>query len=125
MSKVVIAQVLGVVLIVIGVLGFFNQPLLMGLFMVDTMHNIIHILTGALALFFAMQGEKGVALYGKIFTIVYGLVTLLGLISQDGSILGMMMVNGADNVLHILLTLAFGYLGFIAVSATRVSIARN
>lgn len=71
-------------------------------FEVNAWHNIVHLLSGLvlLAAFRRRGPAKTVAL---AFGVVYGVVALIGLI--DGSdVLGIIPVNGADNVLHIALS---------------------
>ena len=71
-------------------------------FEVNAWHNIVHLLSGVvlLAAFRRRGPAKTVAL---AFGVVYGVVALIGLI--DGSdVLGIIPVNGADNVLHIALS---------------------
>jgi hypothetical protein len=71
-------------------------------FEVNAWHNIVHLLSGLvlLAAFRRRGAAKAVALG---FGLVYGLVAIIGLI--DGSdVLGIIPVNGADNVLHIALS---------------------
>lgn len=120
MPKKTVLLVFGIVLLVVGVLGFVNQPVL-GIFEVNTLHNIIHILTGGLALFFATQNEPQIELFGKAFTVVYALVALTGFIMPDGNVLGLMHVNTADNLLHILITAFFAYIGFVDIKRKKVA----
>ena len=71
-------------------------------FEVNAWHNIVHLVSGLvlLAAFRRRGPAKAVALG---FGLVYGLVAIIGLI--DGSdVLGIIPVNGADNVLHIALS---------------------
>ena len=73
-------------------------------FEVNGWHNVVHILSGIvlLAAFSKRKSAKTVAL---AFGVVYGLVTIIGLI--DGNdVLGIIPVNSADNVLHLALSLA-------------------
>lgn len=101
---------LGVILVIVGIIGFFANPLL-GLFEVNAMHNLVHIITGVLAIVFAMTSESAAKNFAKVFGIIYGLVAILGIFSGSGMVLGIAL-NGADNVLHIILALIFLYLGF-------------
>lgn len=110
MAKTLV-MVLGVVFVVIGVLGFFNNPIL-GIFEVDAVHNVVHLLSGLVALFMASLGEASAKTYAKIFGLVYGLVAVLGLVMGEGKLLGLMQINNADNYLHILLTVVLLYAGF-------------
>ncbi|MCA9351564.1 DUF4383 domain-containing protein [Patescibacteria group bacterium] len=107
-------KVLGIIFLVIGVLGFIPalapQGMLLGIFEVDTVHNVVHLLSGILALVFAARGTHMAQAFSKVFGIVYGLVAIIGLMSP--TVLGLFAVNGADNILHILLAIIFLVLGF-------------
>lgn len=118
MSKSKIIQAVGVVFLLIGVLGFISDPIL-GIFDTDLLHNLVHILSGVAALVLG-KNEDGATLYGKVFAVVYGLVTVLGFLlpGGEGSILGLLPVNMADNVLHLLLTAVFAYVGFVPTKRT-------
>jgi hypothetical protein len=72
-------------------------------FEVNGWHNLVHLASGLLLLFAWRRGglARTVALG---FGLTYGLVALIGLI--DGNdVLGIIPVNGPDNVLHIGLSL--------------------
>jgi hypothetical protein len=110
-----VAMWVGVVVLVVGLVGFVS-PLVpdgkvLGLFLVDPLHNVVHILTGALAILAARSSEASVRTYFKVFGVVYALVTVLGLTTGTG-LLGLLPVNAADNVLHLVLALLFLYYGF-------------
>lgn len=103
----------GIVLLVVGILGFIpgitKSGMLLGIFQVDTLHNVIHLLTGIIALFCA--GSVSLAkTYFKIFGVVYALVAILGIVGS-GTVLSMMM-NGADDILHVLIAIIALVLGF-------------
>jgi hypothetical protein len=114
MSNKTLVTVFSVVLIAIGLLGFVNNPVL-GLFEVNLAHNLVHLLSGVLGFVLLMQGETGAVLFGKIMTVVYGAVTVLGflLVPSGGLLLGLVQVNSLDHGLHLLLTVVFAYVGFI------------
>jgi hypothetical protein len=112
------AMAVGVVFLLIGVLGF--TPLafdsdgvkkLLGLFEVDATHNLVHILSGLVFLVASQKGSWSRMAF-QAFGVVYALVTLLGFLVGDGKVLGLFHVNGADNLLHLVLAVAFLYLGF-------------
>lgn len=103
-------SVFGVILLLVGIIGFFNDPIF-GVFEVDTMHNIVHLLTGILALIFAGKGEGPAKTFSKVFGIIYLIVTVVGFVQGD-SVLGIISVNSADNYLHVLLTIVFLAIGF-------------
>lgn len=92
-----VTRLLGVVLLVVGLLGFVMESPLLGLFEVDTVHNLIHLASGVVALLVA-GSRSGARMYLIVFGLVYGLVAVLGYTS--GSVLGLFTVNGADNLLH-------------------------
>ena len=73
-------------------------------FEVNGWHNVVHLLSG-LVLLAAFSKRKPAKTVALAFGIVYGLVTLIGLI--DGNdVLGLIPVNPADNILHLALSLA-------------------
>lgn len=109
----VVASVLGIGLIIAGVLGYtsFFAPngMLLGIFAVDHMHNMVHIISGIIALVSAIN-EKYARLYLQIFGVIYGLVAALGF-TMTGNVL-MMHMNMADNFLHLAIALVALYFGF-------------
>ena len=103
------------VFILIGLLGFVPaltpHGLLLGIFRVDTMHNLVHLLSGIVAGAAALSGNrKYIRMYFKIFGCVYLLVTILGFALGGNLIL--FMVNMADNVLHLLIAASALAIGF-------------
>lgn len=96
--------ILGLVLLVVGILGFVLPSPLLGFFEVDTMHNVVHILSGVVGLWAASTGYQYSRLFLMIFGIVYGLVAVFGF--MGGSVLGLFMVNMADNYLHAAIAVA-------------------
>ena len=107
-------EIFGYVFILIGILGFIPaltpDGFLLGLFMVNGVHNVVHILSGALAVYFAKQTDKQASLFAYTFAAVYALVTLLGF--TTGTLFGLMGLNPADNWLHVVFTLVFIYIGY-------------
>lgn len=108
-----VASIFGIAFIVAGVLGYssFFAPngMLLGIFAVDHMHNMVHIISGVVALVSALN-EKYARLYLQIFGVVYGLVAALGF-TMNGNVL-MMHMNMADNFLHLAIALIALYFGF-------------
>lgn len=118
-----IALIWGIVFVLIGILGFIpgistkddgmGMRLLLGLFMVNGVHNIVHLLTGVASLASA-GSEKTARLYFQAFGVVYALVTIIGFIIGSGHyVLGFIPVNMADNFLHLAIALVALYFGFI------------
>jgi len=110
-----LSWVFGIILIIIGVLGFIkaasSSGLLFGTFSLDTMDALIYIATGALAIVAARQGAFRTRLYFKVFGIIYALITVLGFI-QGNAVLGLMVVNTPDNVLNLVIALVALWAGF-------------
>jgi hypothetical protein len=89
MAKTV-CKILGVVFLLVGIAGF-AAPTLMG-FHLGPAHNLVHIVSGAIALYFGFGGSLSGA---KGFCLIFGIVYLaLG-------IFGMTMGAGADRMLEI------------------------
>ena len=111
--------VLGVVFLVIGLLGFINNPIL-ALFAVNGLHNLVHILSGILALIFAFQPEASARKFALWFGIVYAVVAVLGFIAPS-FMSNLLMVNMSDNVLHVLLAIVLIALGSMKSSSAMSS----
>ena len=102
------AKVAGLTLFVIGVLGgipsIAPNGMLFGIFMVDSYHNLFHILSGLVLLAAGMSANWDVSRRIVLFfAAVYGLLTVMGFLSPHGIVFGMPM-NMADNVLHLTVT---------------------
>ncbi len=114
------AYVFAAVFLLVGILGFvpaltpkddMGMPLLLGLFMVGVIHNIIHLASGVAALLAARSSEAYASLYFKVFGAVYAVVTIVGFVQKD-TVLGLIHVNLADNLLHLAIAAATLALGF-------------
>jgi hypothetical protein len=115
------ATLVGGVLVIAGIIGFFysasfgspgNVDDVFGILAVNAWHNIVHILTGAIGLLVAGYAARQYALW---LGIVYLAVAIWGFILGDGgNILGFLPVNTEDNFLHLIL----GLLGLGAYAAT-------
>ena len=111
--------VVGATIVVVGLLGFLAEATFdtsagsdpgavdgenFILFEVNGWHNVVHIASGLFLL--ALAGKHRTARTAALaFGGIYAVVMVIGLI--DGhDVLGLIPVNPADNVLHILLTVA-------------------
>ena len=111
--------IIGATLVLVGLLGFLAEATFdtsagsdpgavdgenFILFEVNGWHNVVHIASGLFLL--ALAGRHRTARTAALaFGGIYAVVTVIGLI--DGhDVLGVIPVNPADNVLHILLTVA-------------------
>lgn len=119
-----IAIVFGILIFLAGVLGFFPQftpdGMLLGIFHVNTLHNIIHIATGIVAFLCGMCCSNSARWFFKIFGIVYTLVALLGFYYGDVPILGLIANNFADTILHLIIGVGSLILGFCCCCSTCV-----
>lgn len=117
----------GMIVLVVGVLGFIpgitqmnsnGSNYLLGLFAVNGVHNLVHILTGVVALAAGLSGRTDYArAFFLVFGIVYALVTIVGFI-QGNTVLGIIPVNGWDNLLHVLITVVSFAVYFASASST-------
>lgn len=105
-----VTWILGIVLVLVGVAGFFTNGMLL-VFQVDTVHNIVHLLSGVVGIAAAASGDKYSRLYLILFGLVYGLVTVVGFVNA-GDILGLFTVNDADNYLHAAIAVVSLGVGF-------------
>ncbi len=92
--------ILGVVLTLVGIAGFFTGSNMLLVFEIDPIHNVIHLLSGVVALAAASSGYTYARMYLIVFGLVYAAVTVLGF-AMNGDILGLIHVNMADNYLHL------------------------
>ena len=130
-----ICIVLGVVFLLAGLLGFI-MPRLAGLHL-SPAHNVIHIVSGAAALYFGLARSRSEA---RLFAITFGLVyVLLGItgfwLGTNDSIVqaehggqdvgmsesqvfrpipGVLVFGKIDHILHLLLGAAFLAAGFVS-----------
>ncbi|MGH4000157.1 MAG: DUF4383 domain-containing protein, partial [Pseudonocardiaceae bacterium] len=107
------ALVLGVVLVAVGVAGFFwgssfavgtgagvEQGFLLGILAVNGWHNLVHLVTGAIGL--AVAGSyAGARAYALVLGVVYALIALLGFTAaSDDALIGLIAINTEENILH-------------------------
>ncbi|MEK7330831.1 MAG: DUF4383 domain-containing protein [Candidatus Eisenbacteria bacterium] len=106
------AMLLGVVLLVVGIWGWATGGHAHNLmcFGVNMNHNLVHLLSGALALGCALGSGRYARLYLMVFGTVYGLVAVLGFLSV-GTVVEMLNLNMADNLLHIAIAAACLWVG--------------
>jgi hypothetical protein len=71
MAKTV-CKILGVIFVIVGAAGFI-APTLLGAHL-NLAHNLVHIISGAVALYFGFAGSAGAA---RGFCIIFGIVYLL------------------------------------------------
>jgi hypothetical protein len=114
------ALVIGIVFLLVGILGFILNPTegsLLGIFAVNIEHNLIHVLVGVLGIAAALTGWP--RLYAQALGVVYLLVGILGFVpglAPDGMLLGLVHINLADNLLHLVVGAAAAIVGFMPLA---------
>ena len=121
-----IATILGIVFLLIGIAGFV-MPGLLGAHL-SLAHNIIHLVSGAIALWLGLKGTPQAA---KTFCIVFGAVYLLlgvaGFVAGQGEsrmltvIPGQLELGTMDHVLHVI----FGAIFLVGGLTTKTVVVRN
>ena len=101
--------VLGLVLVLVGIVGFFMDPIVF--FDVNAAHNVVHLLSGAVALIAASNGHAASRMYLIVFGLVYAAVTVLGFMNVQ-MVVDLLEINAADNVLHLAIATACLAVGF-------------
>lgn len=108
----IVGGTLGVVYLAIGIAGFFlDQPAgaefagregsdLFGLFQVNNLHNVVHIVIGAVLLLGALAGHAAARSANLLVALAYLAVGLIGIFAEDSD-LNVLALNGADHVLHL------------------------
>src|SRR5688500_9563736 len=118
------AMILGVVFVLVGVLAFIpglNRPdpvgapelsvtgpghgYLLGLFHVNVLHNLVHIIFGILGIIMARNAANAV-LYCRIVAVAYGLLHIMGLVPGLNTTFGLITFPGTTVLLPPVITLA-------------------
>ena len=106
-----IASLVGVVFILVGIVGFL-QPHLLGAHL-GTVHNVIHLVSGAVSLYFGTKGTLGQArTFCIVFGLVYGLLGVVGFVVGELSLPGPLMLGKIDHCIHVLIALLYLIGGF-------------
>jgi hypothetical protein len=112
--QVTVAMLFGAVLALVGVLG----PVLGGangeliVFGRNYLHDAVHLLSGVAGLAAGYAaGGKYAGDYNRALGVTYLLVTVLGF-ALTGLMADLLAINFADNVLHLVLAVAFLGVGF-------------
>ncbi len=114
----------GVVYALVGILGFipgitvpatrFNavpgEGLLLGIFAVNVVHNLAHLLLGAALIGGGLAAARAIAV-NKGLTVVFLILTVASFIAP---LVEGVNLNPPDTILHLTSALLTGYLGFMA-----------
>lgn len=113
-----IAYIYGVFFLLIGILGFVPavapNDLLFGYFHVNGLHNIVHLVTGAVALGVGYYSYKcwNPRTFFQVFGVIYAIVAILGFWFGNAPIMGIAN-NIPDAVFHAVVALVSLYFGFV------------
>ena len=111
----------GVIFVTVGILGFVpgvtEGEHLLGIFHVNAAHNAIHIVTGVLALIAGAASTHAARTFFRVFGLIYALVAVLGFVSGDQPIFGIISNNAADTWLHVAIAAVSLLLGFAVKEA--------
>lgn len=126
MSTKTAALLFGIVFAVVGILGFMPAPpppdapplavehghgMALGMFPVNTLHNIVHLLFGVLG-FAAWSGGWG-RRYFQLVAVSYAVLTVFGMIPGANTTFGLIPLWGNDVWLHAVIAAASAYFGFV------------
>ncbi|MET1053143.1 MAG: DUF4383 domain-containing protein [Mycetocola sp.] len=123
-----LATVFGAVYLLVGLLGFAvtggvsfiatEGNLLLGLFAVNPLHNVAHLLIGAALL---IAGLSNVAAAKSVNTVVGAVYLLLGIVGffLVGTALNILALNTADHFLHLASAIVLLGVGLAADKSVR------
>jgi hypothetical protein len=118
-----VATISGVVFILVALLGFtpvgmpFMQmggtsPMLLGMFPVNALHNVVHMLFGVWGLVAGRSAARSVV-YALGSGAAYLALGVMGLFTD--TLLGVVPIGGYDVVLHLVLAVVLAGFGFWAM----------
>jgi hypothetical protein len=107
------AGAVGAVFIVIGLLGFtvsgghsiagHDGGQLLGLFQVNSLHNLVHVAVGAVMVAAAIAGTRAARSANTLVGAAYLVLGVAGLFVTGDNPLNIIALNGADNGLHLVI----------------------
>jgi len=111
-----VAQVFGVIFVLIGIVGFFYAPgmemgMLLGIFPVNLLHNVVHVLLGVWGIM-AARSFAGAKSYAQLVGLIYLVLALVGFMDPTG--FGLVPLGETDVWLHAVLGIVLGYFGVTA-----------
>jgi hypothetical protein len=110
MAKTV-CKILGVIFVLVGIVGFAKMDLLGA--HLSLPHNLIHIVSGGIALYLGFAGTPGAArAFCLIFGIVYLLLGVFGWFLGSGEehlfhVGSLLTLGMVDHIIHVLLGVIF------------------
>lgn len=112
MGPKTIVSTLGVILVLLGLLGFVLGSPLFGMFEVNNALNFFHLITGILALIIVGMGEGATLTLARVFGAIFALAGIIAFILPGGSLFGFLSLNMPDSILYIIFGAFLLYAGF-------------
>lgn len=113
-----LAVLFGIVFLAIGILGFVpsitTNDMLLGIFMVNRAHSIVHIVSGVIFLLAGMGGAGASRMWFQIFGLIYAVVAIWGFMVGNGTVLWVISNNQNDTWLHVVLAVVMLLIGFVS-----------
>lgn len=132
----IFALIFGALYVIVGVMGFI-RPLtdapadgvlftdtarLLGIFSVNWLHNLAHLLIGVLGLVAAARADLA-RLYSQAVGVVYAALFVVGLLTSN--FLGILPLNWPDNILHLVSAVIALVVGFTEVGLRIVGVQQR
>jgi hypothetical protein len=92
--------VLGIILTIAGIAGFFMGTGMLFIFEVDSTQSIMYVISGLIGLLAYKSSQLASRWYLLIFGILYGVFAVIGF-TMGGDVIGLFMTNSAGNWLHL------------------------
>ena len=118
-------MVFGVVFLLVAIVGFISPGgmamtvdppgMLLGMFPVNMLHNVVHLLFGIWGLA-AARSWSGAKSYAQIGGVIYLILAVCGYFVPNG--FGLVPLGGSDIWLHALLGIILAAVGFTAKAET-------
>ena len=113
-----VAVAFGAIYLLVGIVGFALDSPLLGLFDVNLLHNIVHIVLGAVLLYASMSYSTAILATRGVGAVLV-VLGILGFVSPDG--FGLVPLGGHDIWLHLVtgaILLATGFMATDQAAAT-------
>lgn len=129
------ALFIGIIYLLVGVAGFFSALAtdpdggrdlavdasyhhLFGLFPVNVLHNIVHLLIGVAGVV-AYRSFSDARLFSRALAVIYAVLAVFGLIPGLNTLFGLVPLYSHDIWLHAVTALAAAYFGWFAPAPQR------
>jgi len=120
-----VALVFGVIYLAVGILGFLpflggsftlTNTKLLGLFNINLLHNLVHVVIGVAGLA-AGASLANSRMFCQVVGVILLLLGVLGVFVANP--LGLLYIGGLDIALHLVSGAVLAYFGFAATVSTR------